>query len=81
MPKNTHVRLDSQFASFVSLQIARGRYGSPSEVVEAGLRLLEEHERHNATIAAALAEGEASGPSVPFDFDGFIAAKLSDRDG
>jgi len=86
MPKNTQIKntsvlLNPHLEGFVSLQIARGRYGSPSEVVEAGLRLLEEQQRHNATIAAALAEGEASGPSAPFDFDRFIATKLADLDG
>jgi antitoxin ParD1/3/4 len=43
--------------------------------VRAGLRLLEEHEMRVEGLRAALIEGEQSGASTPFDFDGFIASK------
>jgi antitoxin ParD1/3/4 len=43
----------------------------PSDV-----RALTRHERTLArALRHALAEGEASGPAVPFDFDAFIAAR------
>jgi antitoxin ParD1/3/4 len=47
--------------------------------VRAGLRLLEEHEQRVAALRDALAEGEASGPAEPFDFDEFLAAKRAER--
>ena len=44
MSKNTSISLGDHFSRFVDQQLAQGRYGSASEVVRAGLRLLEEHE-------------------------------------
>ncbi len=44
MARNTSVTLGDHFAEFVDEQVQNGRYGSTSEVVRAGLRLLEEHE-------------------------------------
>ena len=75
MGKNTSISLGDHFASFLDRQLADGRYGSASEVVRAGLRLLEEHETRLAALRAALIEGELSGPSKPFDFDAFVAGK------
>jgi antitoxin ParD1/3/4 len=75
MAKNTSITLGEHFTSFVEHQVANGRFGSTSEVVRAGLRLLEEHEARVAALRAALVEGEQSGPSTPFDFDRFLDGK------
>ncbi len=75
MARNTSISLGDHFAAFVDQQVRGGRYGSASDVVRAGLRLLEEHEASMAALRAALAEGEASGPAAPFDFDAFVAGK------
>jgi antitoxin ParD1/3/4 len=75
MNKNTSFSLGDHFADFVESQVARGRYGSVSEVVRAGLRLLEDQEAQLSALRAALVEGETSGASTPFDFDAFVARK------
>jgi antitoxin ParD1/3/4 len=75
MTKNTSITLGAHFLGFVESQVASGRFASASEVVRAGLRLLEEHEARREALSGALAEGEASGPAEPFDFDAFLAAR------
>lgn len=75
MAKNTSISLGDHFAGFIEAQVQTGRYGSASDVVRAGLRLLEEHETKVKALEAALIEGEESGPPRPFDFDAFNARK------
>ena len=75
MPRNTSFSLGDHFSDFVENQVGQGRYNSASDVVRAGLRLLEEQETNLAALRAALIEGENSGPSTPFDFEDFIARR------
>jgi antitoxin ParD1/3/4 len=72
MQKNTSVTLGAHFERFIAGQVGGGRYGSASEVVRAGLRLLEEHEARLAALRRALAEGEASG-RADYSLEGLIA--------
>lgn len=78
MSKNTSVTLGDHFGAFVDQQVTGGRYGSASEVIRAGLRLLEDHESRSRVLRDALIAGEESGPSTPFDFDAFIARKRAE---
>jgi antitoxin ParD1/3/4 len=75
MSKNTSFSLGDHFTGFIEAQIAQGRYGSASDVVRAGLRLLEEHEAKLAALRSALVEGERSGPPEVFDLEAFVADK------
>ena len=71
--------LGEHFAAFVEEQLSKGRYGNVSEVVRAGLRLLEEREAKLTALRAAIEEGLESGPAEPFDVETFIADKTRDR--
>jgi len=75
MGKNTSFSLGEHFSNFIDEKVEQGRYGSASDVVRAGLRLLEEQEAKLAALRAAIDEGDASGPATPFDFEAFIARK------
>lgn len=63
MGKNTSFSLGDHFSCFVAGQVAQGRYGSASDVVRAGLRLLEDDEIRLQALRVALIEGEESGVS------------------
>lgn len=58
--KNTSITLGEPLSAFIAQQIASGRYGNASEVVRAGLRLLEERENKLELLRAALEEGRRS---------------------
>lgn len=75
MPRNTSVSLGDHFAGFVDQSVKSGRYQNASDVVRAGLRLLEEHEAKVEALRHALIAGEQSGEATPFDIDAFIAEK------
>ena len=72
MVRNTSVSLGDHFAGFIDAQVRTGRYGSASDVVRAGLRLLEEHEAKVKALQDALITGEESGPPAPFDNKAFL---------
>lgn len=72
MNKNTSVIIGDHFAGFIEAQVASGRFNSTSEVVRAGLRLLEEHEAKVRALQNALIAGEESGDPRPFDNAAFL---------
>ncbi len=75
MGKSTSFTLGDHFSRFVAGQIEQGRYGNASEVVRAGLRLLEDDEARMQTLRAALIEGENSGVATAIDFEAYVALK------
>lgn len=72
---NTSVVIGKPNEKFIKSQIEKGRFGSASEAVRAGLRLLEEHELKIERLRSAIEEGEASGPATPFNMDDYLKAK------
>ena len=72
---NTSVVIGKPNEKFIKSQIRKGRFGSASEAVRAGLRLLEEHELKIERLRSAIDEGEASGPATPFNMGNYLKAK------
>lgn len=79
MSRNTSVSLGENFTRFIDEQVADGRYGSASDVVRAGLRLLQEREAQLEALRTAVDDGDRSGPAAPFDVEAFIARKADRR--
>ena len=67
MNKNTSISLGSYFEQFVKSRIAQGRFNNASEVIRAGLRLLEEEENKTIALKNAIQEGIAS--EIAQDFE------------
>jgi antitoxin ParD1/3/4 len=65
--KNTSVSLGDYFDQFVKTQINSGRYKNVSEVIRAGLRLLENEESKTIALKSAINEGTTSGLAQNFD--------------
>ena len=65
----TSVALSPHFESFIRHQVDSGRFNNVSEVVRAGLRLLEEREAEQGAkllaLREAIAVGLASGSGIP----------------
>lgn len=67
MSKNTSVSLGNYFEEFVQQSISDGRYKNASEVIRAGLRLLEEEENKVIALRNAIQQGIESGIAEEFD--------------
>ena len=69
MSKNTSITLGDYFDDFVQSILKEGRYKNTSEIVRAGLRLLEEEEKKVAALRHAIEEGINSGLAEDFNPD------------
>lgn len=67
--KNTSVSLGNHFEQFIHSQISDGRYKNASEVVRAGLRLLEDKESKIIALRKEIQKGIDSGIVEDFDPD------------
>ena len=67
--KNTSISLGNYFDQFVSSQVSVGRYKNVSEVIRAGLRLLENEESKAIALKNAIQKGLESPRVENFNFD------------
>ena len=67
MGRNTSVSLGNYFEEFVDTKVSQGRYKNASEVIRAGLRLLEEEEDKIQLLKNWIQEGIDSGIAEDFD--------------
>lgn len=81
MGKSTSISLGNYFEEFVKGQIASGRYKNVSEVIEAGLRLLENEERKTIELKKAIQEGIDSGIANDFDPEAHLKSLKEKRKG
>ena len=62
-----NVSLDRHFEKLVKQMLESGESSSDTEVVQAGLQLLEKRQQKLETLRRDIQEGLASGPGRPFD--------------
>jgi len=67
MSKNTSISLGDYFDEFVKNQLQAGRYKNTSEIIRAGLRLLENEEGKVKMLRSAIQEGIDSGIADDFN--------------
>lgn len=67
MSKNTSITLGTYFDQFIQNVLKEGRYKNASEVIHAGLRLLEEEEQKIVVLRQAIEEGVNSGIANDFN--------------
>ena len=67
MGRNTSISLGNHFENFIETTVSKGRFSNASEVVRAGLRLLEEEENRILVLRNAIQEGIQSGRATDFD--------------
>ena len=67
MGRNTSISIGDHFEHFIESTVSNGRFNNASEVVRAGLRLLEEEENRIQVLRKAIHEGSESGRAVDFD--------------
>lgn len=77
--KNTSISLGNYFDQFVNKQVTAGRFKNVSEVIRAGLRLLENEETRVNALKSALQEGLNSNNVENFDFDTNLAKLKSEK--
>ncbi len=79
MGKNTSVALGDYFETFVEGRVKEGRYKNVSEVVRAGLRLLEAEENQFVALKNQLLEGLESRVANDFDTQSHLQKLKSEK--
>lgn len=79
MSKNTSISLGNYFDEFVQTQVSEGRYKNVSEVIRAGLRLLENEESKIIALKNAIQQGLNSPRVENFDIDEHLEKLKSEK--
>ncbi|MDD2499324.1 MAG: type II toxin-antitoxin system ParD family antitoxin [Geobacter sp.] len=78
MPRNASVTLGAHFDRFVDAQVHSGLFCSRSEVIRAGLTLLEDNQAKLSALKQAITTGLESG-SVECSYEEFMNDLYRDR--
>jgi len=79
MGRNTSVSLGNHFEDFVDKRVSTGRFKNASEVIRAGLRLLEEEESKIVVLKKAIDDGLKSGIAKDFNVKDHLATLKANK--
>ena len=79
MGRNTSVSLGEYYESFVDKKVSAGRFKNASEVLRAGLRLLEEEEIKIVALKKAIDDGIKSGIATNFNAKNHLATLKANK--
>lgn len=65
------VQIAPYYSKLIQSTLASGRYNNETEVIQAGLELLDKEQKQLSLLERALLEGERSGFTTPFDNEEF----------
>lgn len=63
------VNIAPHYNEFIHKEMASGKFNNESEVIQAGLALLEKEQTQLSILSKAILEGEKSGFALPFNND------------
>jgi len=79
MSRNTSISLGNHFEDFVDERVSTGRFKNASEVIRAGLRLLEEKESKIVVLKKAIDDGLKSGIAKDFNVKDHLATLKANK--
>ena len=79
MSRNTSISLGNHFEDFVDERVSTGRFKNASEVIRAGLRLLEEEESKIVVLKKAIDDGLKSGIAKDFNVNDHLATLKANK--
>lgn len=74
------IKIAPHYSQFIHEELSSGKFNNESEVIQAGLALLEKEQTQMAILSKAILDGERSGFALPFnneDFKKRIEAKYA----
>lgn len=65
------VQIAPYYSQLIQNNLASGKYNNESEIIQAGLELLDKEQKQMSLLERALLEGERSGFATPFNNEDF----------
>lgn len=65
------IKIAPHYSQFIHEELASGKFNNESEVIQAGLALLEKEQTQMAILSKAILDGERSGFALPFNNEDF----------
>lgn len=65
------IKIAPHYSQFIHKEMASGKFNNESEIIQAGLALLEKEQTQMVMLSKAILDGESSGFALPFNNEDF----------